>query len=178
GAECENSALALPCHCVHRYGGRSRPCRGGHVVYPQRVQVPAILPGRAHHHAARIRVSKSLRVRRRTDAWGGVRLGLLCLLNTLYPGVEHPCEPQERAPALGAMRVPSLPRNSPVMSDMDGDRGIQFPHILQEVMSICKTRNHFSCCFYAPTNGYKLSVGLFVVAVCPSARDIHTPSPL
>jgi hypothetical protein len=72
--------------------------------------------------------------------------------------VEHPCEPQEGAPALGAMSVPSLPRNSPVMSDMDAHRGIQFSHILQEVMSTCKTRNHFSCCLYAPTNGYKLSV--------------------
>src|SRR5439155_25453821 len=83
GPEVEDATGDLPCRRVRGQGGRSRPCRGGHVVHPQRAQIPEILQGRAHNHAARVRVGKSLRVSRSPDAGGGVRLGLLCLLTTL-----------------------------------------------------------------------------------------------
>jgi alkylation response protein AidB-like acyl-CoA dehydrogenase len=77
GSEADDAASDLPCHRVRSQGGRARPCRGWHVVHPQRVQVPEVLQGRTHDHAARLRFGKSLRVSRSPDAWGGVRLGLL-----------------------------------------------------------------------------------------------------
>jgi hypothetical protein len=49
----------------------------GRCGTPQRrVPVPEVLQGRAHDHAACLRVGKSLRVRRRVDAGGGIRLGV------------------------------------------------------------------------------------------------------
>jgi alkylation response protein AidB-like acyl-CoA dehydrogenase len=51
GAEAENAACNLPCRRVCGQGSRVRPCSGWHVVHPQRVPVPTVLPGRAHDHA-------------------------------------------------------------------------------------------------------------------------------
>jgi hypothetical protein len=79
-----NTAGDLPYYRWRGQGGRSRPCCGWYVGNLQRIQVPTVLQGYAHDHAARVRFSKSLRVSRRTDTGGGVRLGLLCFVSIQY----------------------------------------------------------------------------------------------
>jgi hypothetical protein len=79
-----HTAGDFPCHRCRGPGGRPRPGCGWYVGNPQRIQVPAVLRGCAQDHAARVRFSKSLRVSRRTDTGGGVRLGLLCFVSIQF----------------------------------------------------------------------------------------------
>jgi hypothetical protein len=79
-----NIAGDLPYYRWRRQAGRSRPCCGWYVGNLQPIQVLAVLQGSAHDHAARVCFSRSLRVSRRTDTGGGVRLGLLCFVGIQY----------------------------------------------------------------------------------------------